>query len=101
MQVGRASKGWEPGSRRCRWGGAEGGAGGRQGHQAGALGDDGAETGVKGWQEGGLKHGTSATRGKGASSTKLTTNKHYWVEKKGVFNNTSPFRRKKEDTALK
>lgn len=56
---------------------------------------------MKGWQEGGLKHGTSATRGKGASSTKLTTNKHYWAEKKGVFNNTSPLRRKKEDTTLK
>ena len=89
-QVGRASKGWEPGSRRRRWERAKGGAGGLQEHQVGALGDDGAETGGKGWQEGGLNHGTSAARGKGASSTGLTTNKRYWVETIGAFNNTSP-----------
>ena len=68
----------------------QGGAGGLQEHQAGALGGDGADAGGKGWQEGGLKHGTSAARGKGASPTRLTTNKCYWVKTIRAFNNTSP-----------
>lgn len=90
-QVGRASEGQEPGNRWRHWERAKGGGAGElQEHQVGALRDDGAETGGKGWQEGGLNHGTSAARGKGASPTRLTTNKCYWVEMIGAFNNTSP-----------
>lgn len=99
MQVERASKAGEPGSRLAPAGKGPRVGAGASGASGGGSEDDRAEPGMKGWQEGGLKHGTSATaeRGQVQQSSPQTNT---IGKKKGVFNNHPPSEGKRRTRLL-